>query len=78
MVWPAPEAKAGHVVPSSVYAPQLKAVSDSKVRPFVRYDLRHGSFELIQLGVLRFRGDENGNVGVGVFPQREEILIDTL
>ena len=29
----------------------------------------------LQLGVLRFRGDEDGDVGVGVFPQREEILI---
>jgi len=27
------------------------------------------------LGVLRFRSDEDGDVRVGVFPQREEILI---
>jgi len=27
-----------------------------------------GCFELLQLGVLRFRGDEDGDVGVGVFP----------
>lgn len=40
-VWPAPKAKAGHVVPNSIYAPHLKAVSDSKVRPFVLYDFRH-------------------------------------
>ena len=33
--------------------------------------------ESLQLRVLRFRSDENGDVGVGVgvFPQREEILI---
>ena len=31
--------------------------------------------ELLQLRVLSFRGDEDGNIGVGVFPQREEILI---
>jgi hypothetical protein len=29
----------------------------------------------MQLRVLRFRSDENGNVRVGVFPQRQEILI---
>ena len=31
--------------------------------------------KLLQLGVFGFGGDENGNVGVGVFPQRKEILI---
>jgi hypothetical protein len=30
---------------------------------------------LLQLGVLGFRSDEDGNFGVGVFPEREEILI---
>jgi integrase len=40
-VWPAPKAKAGHVVPNSIYGPHLRAVSGSKVRPFVLYDLRH-------------------------------------
>jgi hypothetical protein len=30
---------------------------------------------LFQLRVFRFRSDEDGNVGVGVFPEREEILI---
>src|ERR1700686_2151414 len=33
------------------------------------------SARLFQLCVLGFRGDENGNVRVGVFPKREEILI---
>src|SRR5271166_2722772 len=28
-----------------------------------------------QLGVFGFRGDEDGNAGVGVFPQSQEILI---
>jgi hypothetical protein len=32
----------------------------------------------MKLGVLRFSGDENGNVLVGVFPQCEEILISRL
>jgi hypothetical protein len=32
-------------------------------------------FELLELGVFRFRGDEDGDIGVGVFPQREEVLI---
>ena len=32
----------------------------------------------LQLRVLRFRSDEDGNVRVGVFPQREEILIGRL
>ncbi|MGO9604423.1 MAG: tyrosine-type recombinase/integrase [Candidatus Binataceae bacterium] len=40
-VWPAPKAKAGHIVPNSIYEPHLRAVADSKVRPFVLYDLRH-------------------------------------
>ena len=31
-----------------------------------------------QLRVLSFRSDENRNVGVGVFPEREEILIGCL
>jgi len=30
---------------------------------------------LFQLGVLRFCGDEDGDVGIGVFPQREEIFV---
>jgi hypothetical protein len=29
----------------------------------------------MELRVLRFRSDEDGNVRVGVFPEREEILI---
>jgi hypothetical protein len=32
----------------------------------------------LQLPVLRFRSDEDRNVRVGVFPQREEILIRRL
>jgi integrase len=40
-VWSAPKAKAGHVVPNSIYEPHLRAVADSKVRPFALYDLRH-------------------------------------
>jgi hypothetical protein len=31
--------------------------------------------KLLQLGVFGFSGDEDGNVGVGIFPQREEILM---
>jgi hypothetical protein len=33
---------------------------------------------LLQLRVFRLGRDEDGNVGVGVFPQREEILISRL
>ena len=33
---------------------------------------------LLQPGVLRFRLGEDGDVGVGVFPEREEILIGRL
>ncbi len=32
----------------------------------------------MKLRVLRLGSDENGDVGVGVFPQREKILIGTL
>jgi hypothetical protein len=35
----------------------------------------HLNYPLFQLGVFRFRCDEDGNVGVGVFPEGEEILI---
>jgi len=31
--------------------------------------------QLLQLGVFGLGGDEDGDGGVGVFPQREEILI---
>jgi hypothetical protein len=34
-----------------------------------------GSEKLFQLRVLGFRSDKNGNVRVGIFPEREEILI---
>ena len=30
---------------------------------------------LLQLGVLGLRGDEDGDVGVGVFPECQEILV---
>jgi hypothetical protein len=30
---------------------------------------------LLQLRVLRFGSDEDGNVGIGVFPEREEIFV---
>ena len=33
---------------------------------------------LFQFRVLRFRSDENRNVRVGIFPEREEILIGRL
>jgi hypothetical protein len=36
---------------------------------------RRKSRRLLQLGVLRFGFLQDGDVGVGVFPQREEILI---
>src|SRR5271156_5617248 len=34
-----------------------------------------GRERLLQLGVFGFGGDEDGNVGVRVFPEREEILV---
>lgn len=40
-VWPAKKAKVGHVVPNTIYEAHRKAVTDSGVRPFVFYDLRH-------------------------------------
>jgi hypothetical protein len=36
--------------------------------------LRAGS-DLLKLRVLRFCSDEDGNVRVGVFPERKEILV---
>ncbi len=38
-------------------------------------DQRHDCGQLLQLRVFGLGGDENGDSGVGVFPQREEILI---
>jgi hypothetical protein len=34
--------------------------------------------KLFQLGVLRFGSDEDGDVRVGVFPERQEIVIGRL
>jgi hypothetical protein len=34
--------------------------------------------KLLQLRVLRFRSDEDRNIRVGIFPEREEILIGRL
>jgi hypothetical protein len=31
----------------------------------------------MQFRVLAFPGDEDGNVGVGVFPERQEILVSS-
>jgi hypothetical protein len=31
--------------------------------------------ELMKLGVFGFGGDEDGDVGVGIFPQREKIFV---
>ena len=39
-VWPASRACSGHVEPNSIYEHHLKALRDSKVRPFVLYDFR--------------------------------------
>lgn len=39
-VWTA-RTRSGHVEPNSIYGPHLKALADSKVRPFVLYSLRH-------------------------------------
>ncbi len=33
---------------------------------------------LLELGVLGFRRDQDGDVGVGVFPEREEIIVGGL
>jgi integrase len=38
--WPA-RTRSGHVEPNSIYGQHLKALTDSKVRPFVLYSLRH-------------------------------------
>jgi hypothetical protein len=39
---------------------------------------RRTGAQLLELRVLRFCSDEDGNVRVGVFPEREEILIRRL
>ena len=39
-----------------------------------RHDERQYQW-LFQLGVLGFRGDEDGDVGIGVFPERKEFVI---
>jgi integrase len=39
-VWTA-RTRSGHVEPNSIYGQHLKALDDSKVRPFVLYSLRH-------------------------------------
>ena len=39
-VWTA-RTRSGHVEPNSIYGQHLKALEDSKVRPFVLYSLRH-------------------------------------
>ena len=40
-VWPAKRARCGHVVANTIYESHLKAIRDSRVRPFVLYSLRH-------------------------------------
>jgi hypothetical protein len=47
----------------------------TSLRACLRYGGADSSRGLMQLGILGFGGDEDGNVGVGVFPQSEEILI---
>ena len=56
-VWPAPT-KSGHVEPSTVKKQHRKAITDSKVRPFALYSLRH-TF-LTRLGGIRLRRLDSG------------------
>ena len=41
----------------------------------MRQAQREPSEESLQLGVLRFSFPQDGNVGVGIFPQRERIVV---
>src|ERR1039458_6929481 len=50
----------------------LSKVSVNSKRPGQRF------FELLQLCVLRLGFFQDGDVGVGVFPEREEVLVCTL
>ena len=62
-----PQARVFVEIPVSVYRPLTARGLPEPASP--------GCPELMNLRVLRLGSDEDGNVGVGVFPQREEILI---
>jgi hypothetical protein len=51
-------------------ADHLEALSIARFLHFFQTSLG-----LLKLGMLRFRSEKYRNVGVGVFPQREKILI---
>ena len=57
----------------SADAPKSKGMRHAAPRSVNPCFTRRGG--LLQLGVLGFGGDEDGDVGVGVFPEGEEILI---
>jgi integrase len=50
-VFPAEKVRMGHVMPNTIYQPQVDAVRRSGVRPFVLYSLRHAFLtRLVQSG----------------------------
>jgi hypothetical protein len=54
-------------------SPETRFVYDSRCR--ARSRLRLKFQQLFQLRVLRFGFLEDGDVGIGVFPEREKILV---
>lgn len=73
--------RSGHVEPNSIYGQHLKAIEDSKVRPFVLYSLRH-TF-LTRLGesgcdawtLARIAGHSSAAIsGRYVHPSEERVL----
>lgn len=80
-VWPAKKAKAGHMVPNSIYEPHLEAIKDSGVRPFVLYSLRHtfltrlGTSGIDPWTLARVAGHSNVSVSMKyVHPSGENVL----
>jgi integrase len=80
-VWPAKKAKAGHMVPNSIYEPHLEAVRTSGVRPFVLYSLRHTFLTRLGTGgidpwtLARVAGHSNVAVSMKyVHPSDEKVL----
>ena len=70
--------------PSGRLKPRSEALTSGQLLESISLNFRHGLetgfeeislFGLLQLHVFGFGRDENGDVRVGVFPERKEILI---
>jgi integrase len=83
-VWPAKKAKAGHMVPNSIYEPHLEAIKESKVRPFVLYSLRHtfltrlGTSGIDPWTLARIAGHSNVAVSMKYVHPSDEKVLDAL